>query len=118
MYKACSKCGKIHDASYKCYQDQTHRDEKERKLRSKYKWTQKAKEIKEKANYLCEVCRDQNIYTYENLEVHHIEKIRDNQDLFLDNNNLICLCIKHHKEAERGGIGKDYLKKLALKREN
>lgn len=117
MWKACSKCGKIHDVNYKCNHDDIHKEEQERKLRQRYVWTKKSQEIREKANHLCEVCRDQNIYTYDNLEVHHIEKLRDRQDLFLDNENLVCLCSDHHKKADKGELDKEYLKKLALKRE-
>lgn len=118
MYKACSKCGKIHDVNYKCHHDQMHKNEIERKQRSRYVWTVKSKQIREKANYLCEVCRDQNIYTYTSLEVHHIESLKQNKDKFLDDYNLVCLCQKHHKMAENGLIDVEYLKNLAYRREN
>ena len=117
MFKACSKCGKIHDTNYKCHANDLHKDEQERKLRKKYIWAKKSQEIRERSNYLCEVCRDQNIFTYEGLEVHHIESLRERKDLFLENTNLVCLCSKHHKMAEKGEIGKDYLKNLASARE-
>lgn len=118
MLKSCSKCGKIHQANYKCHKDiriKSATDESQ--LRSKYKWTQKSLEIREKANYLCEVCRDQGIISYEQLEVHHIETLKDRSDLLLDNSNLICLCVSHHKQADAGEIDKDYLRKLAEHRE-
>ena len=69
------------------------------------------------AQYLCEVCRDEGRYTYEGLEVHHIEKVKDNKDRLLDDNNLIVLCVKHHKDADAGRLSKDYLKKLAVGRD-
>lgn len=90
----------------------------ERELRSSYAWTKKSQEIRERANYLCEVCRDQGVYTYKELEVHHIVKLRDDKELLLDNNNLVCLCVKHHKEADDGILNADYLKDLAIRREN
>ena len=117
MYKSCSKCGKIHDTRFKCNTNRIYKSGEERKLRSLYSWTQKSKEIREKANYLCEVCRDHNVYTYDNLEVHHIEKLKDNSDLLLDNLNLVCLCQEHHKQADSGQISKEYLRKLAEDRE-
>lgn len=120
MYKACSRCGKIHDTNYKCnvgktYDNRykTHTDT----LRNTHAWHKKAEEIKEKSNYLCEVCKQEGIYTYDNLEVHHITKLRDNKDLLLDDYNLICLCWKHHKLADSGHIKSDYLRKLAMTRE-
>lgn len=115
--KACSRCGKIHDYNYICTRGRTYSGGEERQLRRTNRWTQKSLEVREKANYLCEVCRDQNIFTYENLEVHHIEKLKDHQELLLDNYNLICLCTEHHKQADKGLIDKDYLKKLAEIRE-
>ena len=116
MFKACSRCGKIHDSRFKCNVGKVYTGGEERKLRSSYDWTKKSKEIRESAQYLCEVCRDKGIYTYEGLEVHHIDKVKDNKDKFLDDNNLIVLCVKHHKDADAGRLDKDYLRKLAESR--
>ena len=117
MYKACSRCGKIHDSSFKCTANDIHKNRTERKLRSTYKWTKKSEEIREKANYLCEVCRDKGIINYTDIEVHHITKVIDDPNSLLDNYNLICLCQDHHKQADKGLIDRDYLLKLARKRE-
>lgn len=117
MFKACSKCGKIHDVNQRCHHDDVRKNEEQRKLRSKYSWTLKSREVREKANYLCEVCRDNNEFVYENVEVHHIQSIKTNKELFLDNNNLVCLCQNCHKKAEKGMIDVEYLKELAVKRE-
>ena len=93
-------------------------------MRSTYRWTLKSKEIREKANYLCEVCRAEGVYTYDNLEVHHIVKVKDDNDLLLDNYNLICLCQEHHKQADENsagggrGLSPDYLRELAKQRED
>lgn len=117
MFKACSKCGKIHDTRYKCNIGRIYQSTRERELRSKYIWSKKSQEIRDKADHLCEVCRDNNIYTYDNVEVHHIEKLKDREDLFLDDFNLVCLCQEHHKKADSNEIDKDYLRKLAEARE-
>ena len=118
MYKSCSRCGKIHDINYKCNVGKVYKGGEERQLRSRYAWALKSKEIKERSNYLCEVCKQEGIYTYENLEVHHITKVSENKDRLLDNTNLICLCQKHHKLADKNIIPKDYLEELAMIREN
>jgi 5-methylcytosine-specific restriction endonuclease McrA len=89
----------------------------ERRLRSTYSWTKKSEQIREKANYLCEVCRDLGIFTYDNIEVHHIVKIKDDKDKLLLDENLICLCQEHHKQADNNQIDKDYLYQLAKERE-
>ena len=119
MYKACSKCGRIHDSKYKCNVNVNYNKykTKEDNLRNTYEWHKKAEEIKEASNYLCSVCRDQGRYTYDNLEVHHIEKLRNNTNLLLDNYNLVCLCRTHHKLADLGRINSEYLRKLAMTRE-
>lgn len=118
IYKSCSKCGKIHPKNYDCKTVRVYDSEAtERKLRSSYSWTKKSEEIRERANHLCEVCRDKGIITLNNLEVHHIEKIKDDESRMYDNENLICLCQEHHKQADKGFIDKNYLFELAKKRE-
>ena len=117
MMKACSRCGKIHPYNVKCNVGKLYLGGEERKLRAKACWHRKSEEIRENAQYLCEVCRDQGIYTYDNLEVHHIEPLRIAPDLLLDNSNLICLCSFHHKMADRGELSKEYLQKLVKQRE-
>lgn len=116
MYKSCSKCGKIHDTKYKCDIKRVFNKTDTDKLRSTYRWTQKAKQIKEQSNYLCAVCKEEGIYTYDNIEVHHIIKLKDNPGLLTDDDNLICLCVEHHKMADSGEISKEYLQSLVKKR--
>ena len=117
MWKSCSKCGKIHSQEYKCNVGRTFTGGEERKLRSQYSWTLKSQEIRERANHLCEVCRANGVYTYDNIEVHHIVKVRDDKSRLLDNENLICLCQEHHEQADNNQINKEYLFELAKKRE-
>ena len=114
--KTCGKCGKIHSRSYECKNKREYGKTEERKLRSKYAWTKKARQIKEDSNGLCEVCRNEGVYTYNGLEVHHIVKLKDNPDGLLDDDNLITLCSYHHKLADEGKISVDYLQKLVAKR--
>lgn len=118
MFKSCSRCGKIHSYNYKCNKGKTYKHNYIDKLRSTTRWTNKSIEIRESSNYLCSVCLDEGIYNYEDIEVHHIEKLQDNPDRLLDNYNLICLCKKHHKQADEGKLDKDYLFKLAKDRED
>ena len=117
MYKACGRCGKIHDSRFKCTQGKQYKTTQERKMRSLNAWTEKSLEIRERANYLCEVCRDEGCYTSQGLEVHHIEKVKDRGELLLEDGNLICLCYRHHKQADRGQLSADYLRQLASARD-
>lgn len=65
---------------------------------------------------MCEVCFDQGIYNYNQLETHHITKLSEDKELLLDNDNLICLCTYHHKMADKGLLDADYLRGLARRR--
>ena len=119
IFKSCSKCGKIHSPNFKCNANpRIYPNAEDRKLRSQSKWKYKSLEIREKANYLCEVCRDQGIINYNSLEVHHIEKLKTSADLLLENYNLICLCQEHHRQADAGELSKEYLRRLAKDRED
>ena len=118
MWSTCNKCGKVHTKGFKCLAGKRiYQADRERKLRSTYKWTEKSKEIRDKAHYLCEVCKAEGRITYDGVEVHHIVKVKDDESLLLENENLICLCTTHHKQADNGEIDKDFLKDLAHKRE-
>lgn len=120
MKKACGRCGRIHEYSFICDANKTRRDysdTEENRLRSKSAWKKKRSEIRDLSYYLCEVCKDKGDYTPKEVEVHHINKLRENKDLFLENGNLITLCRFHHKEADRGYLEKSYLLELVKKRE-
>lgn len=118
MWKTCSRCGKIHTQGFTCHAGKRiYQADAERKLRSSYKWTEKSKDIRDKAHYLCEVCKAEGRLTYDGVEVHHITKVRDNKDLLLDDYNLICLCTAHHKQADNNQLDNDYLRELARQRE-
>lgn len=119
MYKACSRCGKIHDTKYKCKVGIVYNkkyDYEEAKLRNTYEWHNKAEQIKRDSNYLCSVCYDEGIYNYQELETHHIEKLKNKPNLLLEDSNLICLCRKHHLLADKNMIDEGYLKSLAIQR--
>lgn len=122
MYKSCSRCGKIHDIKHKCKVGLAKRkykknDSEEHKLRNTTAWAYKSREMRTRAGYLCEVCKADGVYTYEGLEVHHIEKLKDEPTKLLDDDNLITLCVFHHKMADNGMLNESYLRKLVEIRE-
>ena len=120
MYKVCSRCQKVHPFNEPCGCAKYKKDYKggeERKLRSKNAWTQKSLEIRERADNLCEVCRQHNRFVYKAVSVHHIEKVREHPELYLDNENLICLCPDCHRKADKGELQKEFLKGIACARE-
>lgn len=117
MLKSCAKCGRIHAYGYKCNKGRLPLTD-EQELRNTSKWHNKSREIRERSLYLCAVCRDQNtINPADALEVHHITKLKKDGGGLLDDANLICLCVAHHKKADAGAIDADYLRELARKRD-
>lgn len=124
-YVTCKYCGIVmrgHKCPHKTYRKQ-ERDSKADKFRKSKRWTDKSIEVKEKSKYLCEVCMENKYHTinqfnFNKLETHHIEPLCENYERRLDNFNLVVLCNFHHKLAEKGEIPKDYLFKLAEKRES
>jgi 5-methylcytosine-specific restriction endonuclease McrA len=90
----------------------------EQALRRRTSWTNKSREIRERSKYLCAVCIDKgNARADDDIEVHHIRKLRDYPDGLLEDDNLICLCTYHHKQADRGELSSEYLRQLAQRRD-
>ena len=119
MYKACGRCGGIHELGYTCNvgRYKYKKNTKANKLRNEYSWKQKRKEIKERDKYLCQVCLTNKYsttyaYTHEKLEVHHIIPIEQDEELALENSNLITLCPYHHHMADKEEIPKEELQEL------
>lgn len=120
MFRSCSRCGRIHEVGYVCPVGRRPLIPKtnDQRLRSKQKWTDKSIEIREASHYLCAICQEEGIYNYAKTEVHHITKLKDDEEGLLDNYNLICLCKYHHELADEGKIDAEHLKELARARED
>lgn len=119
MLKSCKHCGRIHDSKYMCpskprrnnYKDVTEED----KFRSTYVWQKKRESIKQRDNYLCQVCirklyNTLKQYNYEDIQVHHIVPLKEDYELRLEDDNLISLCKYHHELAEKGEIPRKILR--------
>ena len=120
-YKSCSRCGRIHTAHYYCRMGRkpinwAEYHTEEDKLHNTYGWHKKAEQIKAESGWLCALCEAEGIYNCNELEVHHIEKVREKTEKLLGDNNLICLCRQHHRLADAGMIDKEVLCKLNKKR--
>ena len=119
MLRSCTKCGRIHDINFKCNGGGRLPKTTEQALRCRSSWTLKSKDIRKRSLYLCAVCKDQGILKADdNVEVHHIRKLRDYPDGLLEDDNLVCLCTYHHKQADQGELDAEYLIKLAQERDN
>lgn len=126
MLKSCPYCGRIHERSYICPKKPIRTKKgyatNQSKFRSKSAWTKKAKAIKMRDGFLCQICirglyEPQRKYETERLEVHHIVPLKNDFNLRLSNENLITLCEKHHEMAETGIISTDLLKQIVQEQE-
>ena len=91
-------------------------------FRNSPKWQKKRRKIKERDNYLCQICireiyGTKRKYNHENLQVHHAIPINTNEDLKLDDNNLITLCSMHHAMCDRGEIQYGEVKEIIKQQE-
>lgn len=118
--KSCAWCGRIHPRDYNCGKRPARKSVRYESEAGRYTkaWEHKSKEIKERSKYLCAYCFAQGVYTYEDLETHHILKLRNRPDLLLEDTNLICLCRRHHKMADLGEIPADDLRALVRQRDS
>jgi 5-methylcytosine-specific restriction endonuclease McrA len=95
--------------------------------KDRFRWTQawqrKREEIKERDNYLCQVCIRKlydtiNQFNYNDLEVHHAIPLEEKFDKRLDNDNLLTICEKHHEMAEHGDISRDIVINIIKEQEH
>ena len=113
MLRTCSICGKFHDINESCPSFKSIRNTKADKFRNTSKWRRKREEIKKRDCYLCRYCFDiEHKVTTTRLSVHHIEPLETAYNRRLDDDNLITLCDKCHKNAEIEDIDKSLLKRL------
>lgn len=114
MLKSCKYCGRIHDSKYDCGKKPKRQKPINdiNKFRWSRQWREKRNQIVERDKYLCQVCKANDKFTYNNLEVHHITPLEDDFDMRLDDDNLITLCEEHHEQAEHGEISREYLYRL------
>lgn len=129
MKISCAYCRKIHDKSYDCGKKPTWGKGSYKKMkydkdrfRSTAAWQKKAEEIKERDHYLCQICF-RNLYRTTSrlnsteLSVHHVVPLKEAYELRLENDNLITLCGRHHREADKGLIPLNIIKEIIRQQE-
>ena len=117
MFKTCSRCGIVPDDHICPFKVQKKKDTTAGSVRNLSHWHKKSIEIRERDNYLCQVClrekyNTQLKYNFSELEVHHIIPLEEDVSKAFDNDNLITLCRYHHELAERGDISRDELRTM------
>lgn len=120
MKKSCTYCGGIHDRSHVCSskpkkQKQITYIDRFRRARA---WRNKSLYIRKRDNNLCQICLRMRYnttqqYTFDDIEVHHIEPVVQAWGRRLDDSNLISLCRYHHELAESGEIPRYELEAIA-----
>ena len=115
MKTTCLYCGRIHRYGEQCPNKpaKSKRDSRANRFRQTRAWRNKAREIKERDQYLCQYCRQVlGLLNTKNLEVHHIESISSNYLKRLDDDNLLTLCRQCHEDAEQQRIEAEALRAL------
>ena len=125
IYKTCRHCGRIHKEGYVCSKRSSKNKKKAdeaSRFRSTFAWQEKRRQIKERDNYLCQVCiRDLyntwRKYNHQGLQVHHAVPIDANEELRLEDSNLITLCLMHHAMCDKSEIPYDEIKEIIIEQE-
>ncbi len=108
MLRTCQHCGRIHDSRYDCgkHPKRPERaDKEENRLRTCRRWDKTRKRVNERDRHLCRVClSEEHRFNSAGLETHHIVPLHEAPELAYEDDNLITLCVRHHKAADRGQI--------------
>lgn len=115
----CSYCNKIHDKYEDCDAKLKHKQKHKQNYNEEYNkcynsknWKRVREEVLKENNYCCEICMQLGVANYKDIQVHHVIKIIDNEDLMFDKSNLIVVCRQHHREIEGKTLKEviDYIK--------
>ena len=108
----CQYCMKIHDREYECNAKSKHKrikrinrynDERYKIYNDCYntrQWKRVRGEVLNEANYMCEVCKELGKLNYTDIQVHHIDKVKNNKEKIYDKDNLLVVCREHHRAIE------------------
>lgn len=116
--KSCIYCGRVHPVDFICDKKLSKMKEKNNRTTTKYDrfrktsaWVGMREYIKIRDYSICKVCACEGKIS-STVQVHHIVPMREDETLWLDSNNLICLCKYHHEQAEKNSIKREYLREL------
>ena len=108
----CKHCLKVHDREHECDAKKKHRRMKQQARRNdnRYKvyndcyntsrWKKVREQVLKDSNYMCEVCMELGKLNHEDIQVHHVEKVKNNVEKMYDIDNLIVVCREHHNIIE------------------
>lgn len=110
--KSCKYCGRVHSGGCTSKPKRIKESNDHTKLRTCRKWDKVRKRVNERDHYMCRVCFARGAINTVGLETHHIIPLVDDADLAYEDDNLITLCVEHHKAADRGLIAREELYRL------
>ena len=115
MKKSCKYCGRIHGINEACpvKPRRTKKRTSQSDIRSRYSWTKKSLEIRERDVFLCRLCLTSGRINYTDVGVHHIIPLGEDESFAFDDDWLISLCAVHHKQADAGEINRQLLHDMA-----
>ncbi len=120
----CKHCLKVHEREYDCHAKTNHKRKYKIEYNKQYdkcynsrKWKRVRTEVLKDNDYCCEVCKQLGIVNYTDIQVHHITKIIDNDELMFDKSNLLVVCREHHRQIEGMNLNEvvSYVEKLKSK---
>lgn len=132
MLKSCPYCSRIHPFGYTCprkpapkpIQAGRRSDDGQQEIRSSHRWTQTSLAIRERDNFLCQLCirgiktiDGKKALSYDDVSVHHIVPLVADKSLAFEGFNLLTLCRYHHDMAERGEVSQALLEEIAREQE-
>lgn len=125
MLTSCKYCGRIHQKNYDCGMKPQRKRQALTKIdrfRHSREWKEKSISIRERDNYLCQICIRKmystiHQYNYNNLSVHHAIPVGADWDKRLDDDNLITSCSMHHEMMEDGTISYEEVKQIIEEQE-
>ena len=117
MKKSCPYCGRVHEKGFVCTKKPVPQKKEPTKItafRSSAQWQKTRGFIVKRDKFLCKICLENGVFTSGDLQVHHITPLAADFSKRTAPDNLITLCPKHHEDAEKGAIGADHLRELAV----
>ena len=111
--RSCPVCGRVHPAGGCMQPKRTKESTEHTRLRTCRRWDKTRKAVNERDRHLCRVCLSLGRLQYDALETHHIVPLAEDPEKAYDEDNLITLCVLHHKAADRGEIDRGELLRLA-----
>ena len=113
MKRYCTICHKIHDGRCKPEPRANTAKPEFVKFRSSAAWQNKREAIRRRDLQCCRVCAELGVINNKELSVHHITPLDSDWEQRLEDNNLVTLCVAHHRQADAGRIPAAQLRRLA-----